>query len=251
MGNQVNVRYEKKIRKLINSHIPRILIISLKYFLFKSSLNKFFINDLTREVENLFDYNSGFYVELGANDGVTQSNTIFLNLRRNWRGILIEPYYKNFKYCKKFRKKNNFIFNAACVPFGFGRSSIKMTYADLMTRSDELNLNLRDSDEHNHMSTMHLANRRDKIHFKVEAKPLSQLLDVAGAPEVIDFLSLDVEGAELEVLKGIDHDRYKFKFMIIEIQGGTEIFDFLEKNSYQLVKKISHHDYIFKNKSIS
>ena len=64
---------------------------------------------------------------------------------------------------------------------------------------------------------------------------------------MIDFISLDVEGAELEVLKGINFDDYSFKFMLIEIRNLKPIEDFLIERGYVLEKKLSEHDYLFKS----
>jgi hypothetical protein len=70
----------------------------------------------------------------------------------------------------------------------------------------------------------------------------------ANAPSLIDFLSLDVEGAELDVLKGIDFTKYNFKYMVIECRDINKMDTFLTKLDYTLEKKITHHDYLFKYK---
>ena len=44
---------------------------------------------------------NGFYIELGAFDGITQSNTYFFELNRGWKGILIEPSKTSFELCCK------------------------------------------------------------------------------------------------------------------------------------------------------
>ena len=67
----------------------------------------------------------------------------------------------------------------------------------------------------------------------------------AAAPSLIDFLSLDVEGAELDVLKGIDFDKFKFKYMIIECRAIGRLERFLSNHEYRLVKKVTDHDYLF------
>jgi len=81
--------------------------------------------------------------------------------------------------------------------------------------------------------------------FGAVAKPLSHILDESNAPSTIDFLSLDVEGAELEVLKGIDFEKYKFKFMLIECRDIDRLSSYLKAKNYQLVDKLSFHDYLF------
>ena len=60
-------------------------------------------------------------------------------------------------------------------------------------------------------------------------------------------MSLDVEGAEIEVLKGINHDYYRFKYMVIESRDIEKISQYLQTVNYELVEKLSHHDYLFKD----
>jgi hypothetical protein len=68
----------------------------------------------------------------------------------------------------------------------------------------------------------------------------------ANSPAIIDLLSLDVEGAELEVLKGIKFDQYSFRFMCIESRNIDMIKSFLFIHNYELIDKLSEHDYLFK-----
>ena len=61
-----------------------------------------------------------------------------------------------------------------------------------------------------------------------------------------DFFSLDVEGAEIEVLKGIDFSLYNFKYILVETRSIENIKNYLESKKYNLIEKLSHHDYLFK-----
>ena len=54
------------------------------------------------------DYNNGFYIEIGANDGVLQSNTLYYEKNKRWSGILVEPIKEKFKNLKKNRSSENF-----------------------------------------------------------------------------------------------------------------------------------------------
>ena len=86
------------------------------------------------------------------------------------------------------------------------------------------------------------------FNFGAVANQLNNILFKANAPKQIDFLSLDVEGAELEVLKGINHNEYRFKFICIENRNIAKITNYLSINNYFMIEKLSHHDYLFKNK---
>jgi hypothetical protein len=67
----------------------------------------------------------------------------------------------------------------------------------------------------------------------------------ARSPNRIDLLSLDVEGSELEVLKGLDHLEYRFSFIVIEIRNFETMNSYLISLGYQLVEKMSTHDYLY------
>ena len=88
--------------------------------------------------------------------------------------------------------------------------------------------------------------KEDVVEFYAKAKTLNSILLDSKAPKVIDFLSIDVEGSELEILKGIDFDNFKFKYILIECRDIDIISNFLSKKHYTLLKQMTHHDYLFK-----
>ena len=63
--------------------------------------------------------------------------------------------------------------------------------------------------------------------FWVNTKTLNDIFNEVQAPKLIDFLSLDVEGSELEVLNGIDFTIYNFKFILVESRDDDEIIKYL------------------------
>jgi hypothetical protein len=79
----------------------------------------------------------------------------------------------------------------------------------------------------------------------VVAATLTSVLDKYGFG-AIDFLSLDVEGYELGVLKGLDFDRYRPSFMLVEARFRDEIDEFL-RPIYQPIAELSHHDVLYKS----
>ncbi len=76
---------------------------------------RFSRDGIDKKLENLLPHKNGFYVELGANDGALASNSYYFDLKKNWKGILIEPAPNLFLSCKKRRGKNNFVFCNASV----------------------------------------------------------------------------------------------------------------------------------------
>ena len=74
---------------------------------------------------------------------------------------------------------------------------------------------------------------------------MTKILDEVSAPNLVDFFSLDVEGFEDQVIKGINFDKYNFKYFLIEAKN-EEVVNFLVNKNYALIKKLSYHDFLFK-----
>lgn len=74
---------------------------------FKKNNKYFGLEELDRKLEKYLNYNNGFFIELGSNDGVEQSNTYYFEKYKNWSGILIEPILHKYLDCKKNRSSKN------------------------------------------------------------------------------------------------------------------------------------------------
>ena len=78
----------------------------LKKRLKRKEAKKYFgLNGLDSLIEHFVNYDNGFFVELGANDGLTQSNTAYFEKSRGWKGVLIEPSPNKFLECIKNRSE--------------------------------------------------------------------------------------------------------------------------------------------------
>jgi FkbM family methyltransferase len=192
----------------------------------------------------------GFYVELGANDGLRQSNTYFLEKQYSWAGVLIEPVLNNYLALIRNRSEQNAFFCAACVAFDYPHEFVRLTYANLMSVSSSLATDLPDPAEHVKRGVGFLKDAREVVEFGAVAKTLTQILDDAAAPSRIELLSLDVEGAELEVLRGIDHDRYRFAHLLVECRDIARLERYLSSVGYRRAAQLSVHDYLFVAESL-
>ena len=93
------------MKNFIKSFIPK------KYKTYFKKFRKFnALNDLDKKMLKYINYNNGFYIECGANDGVDQSNTWYFEKYKNWRGTMVEPSPENFLRCLGNRSKNTKIF---------------------------------------------------------------------------------------------------------------------------------------------
>jgi hypothetical protein len=104
--------------------------------------------------------------------------------------------------------------------------------------------------EHAKLGKQFLSDSENNFSFGAIAKPLNNILMEANAPKQIDLLSLDVEGAEIEVLKGINHKEYRFKYICTESRKIEKITNYLSLNNYSYIKQLSEHDYLFQDKGI-
>jgi FkbM family methyltransferase len=236
------------ISRIIKTILPGALLTTLKKI--KSRLSKYHsINGLDKKIERYLPYNLGYFVELGANDGIRQSNTLYFERKKKWRGILIEPTPHNYLKCLDNRSSDNHIFCNACVSFDYKDRFVEIAFSDLMSSPIGLESDILDPKAHADSGSQFLKGAHKTFTFGALAEPLHNLLSKAKAPKNIDFLSLDVEGAEIEVLKGIDHKSYRFKYMLIECRDIAKLQQYLTPLRYELIEKLSSHDYFFADKS--
>ena len=212
----------------------------------------FAINNIDIKISEKFKDSPGpkFYVEIGANDGVSQSNTKYLELYDGWKGILIEPIPSVFKKLQQNRAARNSFENSACCSFEFSLPTMPLIYANLMTVSLEGESDLQDRYQHAKTGIGSLA-LGDKIYeLTVPASTMNSILLKHDAPKFINFLSLDVEGSEIEVLKGIDFNEFNFEYICVETRSFEVIEKFLNNHGYAYVEKLtygdSHSDYLFR-----
>jgi len=187
----------------------------------------------------------GFFVELGANDGLRQSNTFFLEEQHGWRGLLIEPALNNYLELIRNRSPENRFACAACVSHDYSGEFVRMRYANLMSVSSSLDVDLPDTDQHVTDGSRFLRDVREVVDFGAIARPLSDILMEVDAPSQMQLLSLDVEGAELEVLRGVDHQRHRFTHIVVECRDIDHLDEYLVRFGYRLVNQLSVHDYLY------
>jgi hypothetical protein len=96
-----------------------------------------------------------------------------------------------------------------------------------------------------------LHKNESNFEFGAIARNLNSLLIEAGAPNTIDLLSIDTEGAELNVLNGIDFKKYIFKYIVLETRDKELIKDYLYTKEYRFVSQLSQQDYLFAHRSLS
>ena len=220
----------------------------VKKFIIKEPKKKYYgLNQIDKRIENYLNYDNGFYVELGANDGILQSNTYYFEQYRNWKGVLIEPIGQRYLECFRNRSQNNIIFCNACVSFEYKEKFVELTYSNLMTTASNLESDLSDPAEHAKRGLKEIPIKENNYIFGSLAATLNSILLKSNTPRKIDFLSLDVEGAEIEVLKGVNHKQFRFKYICIESRNKDKLTKYLKENDYEFVEQLSKNDYLFRD----
>jgi FkbM family methyltransferase len=201
------------------------------------------LNDLDKKLEGYIDFDNGIFVEAGANDGETQSNTAYFARHRGWRGLLIEPIPELAARCRVARLES-VVENCALVAVNADGQSVPMTYCGLMSVVEG---GWSDPEaERAHVDAGRQIQSLTTYHVDVPGRSLSSLLDQHKMTHV-DLLSLDVEGFERQALEGLDLKRHRPRFILVEARFREEI-DKLLLPFYEAIAELSHHDVLYQAK---
>lgn len=165
---------------------------------------------------------TGTYIDVAANDAVQISNTYFFDRCLLWRGICVEgnPFY----FDRIYRLRT-----CALVPTCVGKTEGEAVNFGLMGGASGVV-----GGTNKHMETW--ARQKREVHtLRERCTTVGLLMDKEQMP-VVDYMSLDVEGHELDVLKGIDWDRAKINVLTIEVSQNSseQITEFLVARGYRI-----------------
>lgn len=180
---------------------------------------------------------SGVFLEAGANDGYTWSNTYYLERCKRWSGVLIEGIPELSRECSRLRSRSS-VFNCALVGPDFDGDSVTMTYSDLRSLV---------SGSDAHMEDLIRAETQAVYEVSVPARTLDDVLREAGV-EHVDFMSLDLEGFEAAALRGLDFDKHGPDWLLVEVIGG-EGRPGVEKalgGRYEVVELLTEGDVLYR-----
>lgn len=164
----------------------------------------------------------GFFVEFGATNGIDLSNTYLLEKEFGWDGILAEP-----ARCwhSELYKNRTCDIETSCV---WRESNSVLNFS-------EVNLAELSTVSSFSKSDFHYRARKNKQTYNVNTISLIDLLKKFNAPNEIDYLSIDTEGSEYEILKNFDFGLYHFNVITCEHNFSPvreKLFNLLSKNGY-------------------
>lgn len=168
----------------------------------------------------------GFFVEFGACDGILLSNTLLLERDFGWSGILAEP---NPVWHEELAENRKCMVSQKCVHWSSGGTVAFESTDDMPELSRLTDIVPDDIHERN-------GNRSKRTQYEVDTITLDDLLDQHNAPECIDYISIDTEGSEAEILEAFDFKRRSVRLFTVEHAGETkkrqQIRDLMAANGF-------------------
>ena len=213
----VNLNLEKCLHKI---YVIYLKILSKKNKLFlkyniKTSFSSF--NQDTWIIKNIFKYKKNlFFIDVGAYDGISNSNTILFEKFYNWKGLLFEPNKINYKKLLKFRNNS---FCHQIVISNFNQKLINITNNDQLSRIEKRGV------------------------YKVKNFKLKKYIK-----RKINLLDIDCEGFEESVITSINFKKNIIDCILIE-RPTCNIHRILKKNNFIYIKNFLF-DYLYVNKSL-
>lgn len=211
--------------------VKLILLRFLIHFGFSSSQNR-----MDKKILKLFNNKkNGFFIEVGAFDGINYSNTFLLEKKYKWKGLLVEPLKKEFEICKKYRNKSIVVNNILSNPKDMNKL-IKIYHLGLKSLIADYGGSL--------MPNSNLNEKIKKNYTYIKSVTLDYLLNIHQI-SYIDILIVDVEGFEINLLDGFLED-YKVNYILIETFDNQRLIEYCKMRSWKFVKKFTENDYLFK-----
>jgi len=176
------------------------------------------------QVRQFLGEQPGFFVEVGANHPFIGSQSFHLELR-GWQGILIEPQPDLAEELVNQRKAK--VFAVGCSSPNNAGMRLPFYLAGPMSALDR--------------ERMAPGSMPEAV-IEVEIRTLDDILAEAHAPEPIDFLSLDTEGHEVDVLRGFDVNRWRPRLILVEDHvADLKTHRFLKSIGYKLIRRTGYN----------
>ena len=184
----------------------------------------------------------GFFLEIGAFDGVTGSNCLHFEKFMGWDGVAAEPSRTQYKFLEKNRR-------CKTVNKAVGFSGDNVEFVEVVEGPAMLSgVNSEDFA----MTKTFLDNDDASRTITYNVETVS-VMEMVGDRSLVDFMSLDIEGAEMKVLESIDFDRVQMRVIAVENSDiGSPIFrTFFDGIGYRYFDTIGHDEIYYHPDSVS
>mgnify|MGYP001200650951 FL=1 len=230
--------FPKQYGKIL--YLKSIVFLLPKIFFLKMGILNFFGSKSQDKwvVEEIFNFKKeGFFLDLAATNGLMENNTYVLENYFGWKGIAIEANDIFFNKLKNNRK-------CTCLNIAVGEEEKEVQFLETGPTGGIVG----EDYDNNFKKRADLLNKLKKKIKTKKTKTLQKILDENNSPAIIDYLSLDIEGAETDVLRNFEFNKYIFLSMTIE-RPTPELNKILFDNDYIFVKNFKV-DSFYVHKSI-
>lgn len=178
-------------------------------------------------LEMLNNKKNGYFLDVGAYDGIKYSNSLLLERDFGWSGLLIEAHPDNFEILKSNRKNT-------LVPYAISDYNGKISFENECGTGSKV---------------------VEKNGLSINCITFEKMFEMYDVPNYIDYISLDIEGMEYQSLTKFPFDKYKFKLLTVEhnlYMSGSKnkenIKSILLNNGYVIHKEnVSHNQLPFED----
>ncbi len=242
--------FKNFIKKKISYHLWLDLSFFYQYFNFKF-LNRYSCRgNIDIKLKDIVDLKKeGFFLEVGAYNGFSESVSLRFEKELKWRGLLIEPNPIHFKYLKRNRPRN-ICLNLICLSKDFLNKKLfiknlnQMSY--IVDDDDKSYFSHYPVEKIQNLAKETYSGNFEKLSCKVETM---QNIFKHYKIKKIDLAIIDVEGSEMELLKGIEFSEVDIEYFCIETYNFDNLNIFMKKKNYTFIKKIHKEDYVYKKNS--
>lgn len=194
-----------------------------------------FVNQILRKRD-------GVFLDLGANDGISISNSYFFEKNLNWTGICIEPIDELFEMLLSKR-------NCICLNCGVWSQTTTLQFYRAKGYSEMLS-GIIESFNNDHFIRLQKEIKEFGGNLEIVEINVRSLNEILKENNIynIDFCSIDTEGSEFEILRALDFDKYKIKIIAVENQyDELKLRSFLQEKGYKLIKRLGSDDIFIRN----
>ena len=216
---------------------------SLKFLLLKRYSAR---GDIDKSLIDIINKRNGFYLEVGAYNGISESVSLRFEKELKWSGLLIEPNPMHFKYLKRNRS-NNICLNFICLSKEYLKKKLYIKNLNLMSHivDDKNKIYFKDYPIERINLLAKQANLGNFKSYECKIEMLENIFEKFNI-NIIDLAIIDVEGSELELLKGINFEKIKINYFCIESYNFEKLNQFMINKNYEFLKKLHREDYVFK-----
>ena len=174
----------------------------------------------------------GFFVEFGASDGIAFSNTYLLETCFNWKGILAEP---NLDFFSKLKRNRNSICTNELIS-GENNKVYSFIQDNYLGTIQDYSQNNKQAEHRNQF----IKSNPEKV-INIKSISLNEFLKKYKAPKRIDYISIDTEGSEYDIIKNFNFDLFEVSIFTIEHnfvkENRDNIFHLMSKKGYKRIPR--------------